>query len=358
MEKMRIAFTSAKSKADAEQKQNLLDPDQSTDTNHPGSKFWKWIPYRNDNPAQFIWKFSLATSMVHLLNAMLVFGLSLIPDDLRDQANKDLQNTLNTSDYFTDPYIPAICFNGIDANEVPTFLIQIDHVATGKRTYLLFLVVTFFMLSFIFQLIAAYNKEDFTERIKNNRVGFLRYYEYTLSASFMIVAIACTLQIYDIFTHILLFLCSALCMLLGLVADYIRTKEEFFENVDEKEQTGQFKQHCTELRELKWAAHYIGWVAITVPFVLLIWSFIRTLNQYGCSTKNETSNMPNYVYVIVFFQLFLFILFGMVQRSLFKGSENKEPLIGILTEFRYVVLSLLAKSMLGWVIFINVLLVV
>jgi len=306
--------------------------------------------------AEWVWAISLGTALVHLVSAF-----AIIPISLNSTTPK-----INGNFTQTTPYIPAFCFNGTNAEDSPIFTNNFGYVQTTKKTYLTSLVFTFFLLSAVFQLVDVFQKNSYIERIKNNKVCTLRYAEYSLSASVMMVAISCTLQIYDIFTHVLLFSCTALCMILGYVTDSIRTHQEFLQNVwDEaaldKEFLSKAGVHLGQLKKLKWFTHRAGWFAIIAPFVIILWSFFRTINSVGCVAypviENDKTPLPIFVYMIVFSQIWLFSSFGLVQLQSFFPIEDPCRSIGILTEFHFVLLSIIAKSILGWIIVANILLV-
>ena len=305
--------------------------------------------------ADWVWVVSMITAFVHLISACIVLIYS----------SQDTKLSVAQ----TAPYIMASCFNGTSADDAPIFTTKLDILGSTRKTYLTVLVVVFFLLSAMFQLYDVSFRDKYIERIKANRVCEVRYAEYSLSASIMMVAIACTLQIYDIFTHVLLFTCTALCMLCGYIADSIRTHEEFLQmewkSVDlPKTICSLTAVHLRELHKLKWFTHRVGWLAITPPFVVILWSFNRTIHQIGCDAEavlgRDETPLPVFVYFIVISQFMLFCSFGLVQILSFRGmcdTENPQRSIGVLTEFRYVVLSLTAKSVLGWVIFANIILV-
>ena len=61
--------------------------------------------------------------------------------------------------------------------------------------------------------------------------------------------------------------------------------------------------------------------------------------------------------MIVISQVLLFANFGLVQLHSFLTIDDPSRSVGILTEFHYVLLSIIAKSILGWIIVVNIILV-
>jgi hypothetical protein len=206
----------------------------------------------------------------------------------------------------------------------------------------------------------------------------MRYIEYSLSASVMMVSIACVLTVYDFFTHILVFTCTFLCMHLGLVADYLRFLEmsltDLHEGMEQNSDklsdidhlTGNAENCKKAVQKLKWFTHALSWVAIMVPylcFVFVVYMFTAN-NEWTClSGMTNGPEMPGWVHGIVVGQFILFSIFGLVQVTQFcsntrSGDFDKDKkrieVIGIRTEYSFVLLSLIAKTMLGWLIAYNV----
>jgi hypothetical protein len=305
--------------------------------------------------AETVWKISLFTAFVHLISACSIIPIS------RSSTPEITANVAQTT-----PYMPAFCFNGTDAEDSPIFTNKFDYIENTKKTYLTFLVFTFFLLSAFFQFFDVIQTNNYFARLENNGVCTFRYAEYTLSASVMMIAIACSLQLYDLFLHVLLFSCTALCMILGYVTDEIRTHQEFLqkewdEAALDKEFEPKVKVHLDQLKKLKWFTHCAGWFAIIAPFVVIIWSFDRTIDQVGCESDavigTDDTPLPVFVYMIVISQVLLFANFGLVQLQSFFPIDDPCRSIGILTEFHFVLLSIIAKSILGWIIVANILLV-
>lgn len=270
------------------------------------------------------------------------------------------------------PYLPAVCFEPSSITDPtrsgrrPGFDIQIEELVSLK-TYLAVIVVSFFALSAVFQAAQGLNKNNYMDRVVNNRVNLLRYVEYSLSASLMMVGIACTLMIYDFFTHILIFTLTFLCMHLGLVADYIRVLQNSVTKINEA--TENVVQMDTEIHpsscikdmgKLKWFTHWLGWIAIMVPYLaVFVWNYLRTAFRSSDCMRDlaigtEIPDIPPWVHMIILSQFTLFSIFGFVQYRQFTRKDSPE-IVGLATEHSFILLSLVAKSLLGWLLAFNVL---
>lgn len=343
-----------------------------------------------------------------LMHAANIFILSMVVTNSAPKLNThELDDTVG-------PYFPAVCF---DRDELsagrPPFQIEQETFA-DTRTYLLALVYIFFGLSVFFQMAASFPKAEYIKRLQKNGVNEWRYLEYSLSASVMMVAIACSLMIYDGFIHILVFICTMLCMMLGLVSDYLRclggtmvslqaehAKQRGPENTtpapemkpapagclgrvgaammqcvassddsyqvreDDPDALKTSKRCIRDIRYLKWLTHALSWVALFVPYLFVFMvSYIRSsAGLWKCSETAEeqkeraaitgedvdTAVTPALVHVVIVSQFLLYACFGAVQLRQF-CSREKPDVVGTQTEYRFVLLSLVSKTLLGWLI--------
>jgi len=285
----------------------------------------------------------------------------------------------------------------MDGSDTRTWFYIQPEQAFDLRVYFAVLITTFFSLSAVFQAGQGCFKESYKLRVETNSTNFVRYIEYSLSTSLMMVAIATAIKIWDIYTHILVFMCTMLCMMLGLVADYIRMAER---TIHEQLLTSAIWMNYTQgLNSLMWRVHYLGWIAMLSPyfFVFGVAYYRVSMDLSQCSQNSNASQQgpPDYVPVILFGQLGLFSAFGVVQTLQFMsypytyengnkykkikllppGAELQQHYvpneqaagslqqygyydgmkdIGIAAEHRFISLSVFAKTLLGWIIVANI----
>jgi hypothetical protein len=153
--------------------------------------------------------------------------------------------------------------------------------------------------------------------VKNlkDHINPARWYEYSLSASLMIVLIAMLVTIYDAGTLLALFTLTAVMNLMGLMMEL----------------------HNQTTTKTKWTSYNIGCIAGFIPWVVV---FIPLITA---------ASVPNFVIAIfitiaVFFNLFAINMFLQYKRI----GKWKDYLYG---ERMYIVLSLIAKSALAWQVF-------
>jgi hypothetical protein len=146
-----------------------------------------------------------------------------------------------------------------------------------------------------------------------------RWIEYSVSASVMIVGVALLVGIYDLTALIMLFALVAVMNLLGWVMEL----------------------HNQTTKKTNWLSYWVGCFAGAIP-----WVVVAIALWLGA---DNGSSAPAFVYWI-FVSIFLFFnafAINMVLQYKKVGSW-KDYLYG---EFIYIVLSLVAKSLLAWQVF-------
>ncbi|MBH1939590.1 heliorhodopsin HeR [Mobilitalea sibirica] len=152
-------------------------------------------------------------------------------------------------------------------------------------------------------------------------INHFRWYEYSISSSIMIVLISVLFGVYDIGALILIFAVNASMNLFGLLMEKIN---QFTKKSD-------------------WSPFIYGTIAGIAPWIVIL------LYAFG---NSEPDKIPWFVYAIVSSYFIFFNLFpiNMVLQYL-KVGRWKNYLYG---EKIYIVLSLVAKSILAWLVFSGV----
>ena len=190
-------------------------------------------------------------------------------------------------------------------------------------------VIVFFLLSGVFQCVNWFRKEYDEEKTNP-----LRFIEYSISASIMLVLIALVNGIFDQSIIVLLAVSCAACQLCGLVSEQLLHLYKVHKNDTDL---------SNHLKVLAWVAHITGWLLILTAYAIIF-------RYYDISNRNSDGQAPEFVTVIVISIFVLFSSFGVVQLL-----EMTETIEYDIAELVYVCLSLTAKSLLGWIIFANVL---
>jgi len=148
----------------------------------------------------------------------------------------------------------------------------------------------------------------------------IRFYEYALSSSLMIVLIGMLVGIWDVGTMIALFGVNAAMNLFGIVME---TVNQYTKKTD-------------------WSAFIYGCFAGIIPWIVVVMYFLGAVNS-------GDAKPPAFVYAIIPTILVFFIIFAVNMWLQYKKiGPWKDYLFG---ERFYIVLSLAAKTLLAWMIF-------
>ena len=182
-----------------------------------------------------------------------------------------------------------------------------------------------FIASFLFMsalahfLVAAPGIYSWYVRNLKKGANYARWIEYAFSSSVMIVAIATLFGMYDISALLLIFALNATMILFGWMMEL----------------------HNQTTPKTNWTAFIFGCLAGIVPWIAVGIYFV------GSVTSGE--NVPNFVYAIY---VSLFITFNIFAVNMVLQYKKVGPWKDYLYGERvYIVLSLLAKSVLCWLIF-------
>ena len=154
----------------------------------------------------------------------------------------------------------------------------------------------------------------------DRKMNPIRFYEYALSSSLMIVLIGQLVGIWDLGSIILIFFLNATMNLFGIMMEY----------------------HNQYTQKTNWLSFVYGSVAGIVPWVVIMIYFLSAINSSGAKP-------PAFVYAIIptIFVFFNSFAINMILQYKKVGAW-KDYLVG---ERAYIILSLLAKTALAWMIF-------
>jgi len=246
-------------------------------------------------------KFNVFMGFLHLIqgSAMLIFALTI--DQIKNFRTPVWSNYLNF-DTVTQRLV-----------SVPEKLFTVPFAV---------LVAVFLFLSAIAHfIIAAPKTNDIYNRDLERGMNKFRWYEYSLSSSLMIFLIAMLFGVYDIGALILIIFINASMNLFGLVMEEIN----------------QFKL------KTDWKPFIFGSIAGIAPWIVIV------LYAFG---NADPSEVPWFVYAIVGSYFVFFNLFPINMILQYKKvGKWANYLYG---EKTYIVLSLVAKSVLAWLVFSGV----
>ncbi|MHB0915346.1 MAG: heliorhodopsin HeR [Thermoleophilia bacterium] len=179
------------------------------------------------------------------------------------------------------------------------------------------LVALFLFLSAIAHFsLAAPGVNGWYNRNLEKGANYARWMEYALSSSVMIVIIVMLTGMYDAVSLMLIFFLNAMMILFGWMME----------------------RHNQSTAKTDWTAYWFGCIAGAVPWVAVALYLFGAGNEYG--------GPPTFVYWI-FFSIFLFFNVFAINMVLQyrKVGKWRDYVYG---ERVYIILSLVAKSLLAW----------
>lgn len=237
-------------------------------------------------------KFNIIAGFLHLAQAVAVLVLS-----------KDFTLPISGSFLSFDPTTQSL---------VPSTTVLFD-----LSLPLLIAVFLFLSSAAHFSIATIFNKQYNAQVSKGMNIA--RWIEYSLSASVMIVAIALLVGVYDLMSLVMLFALVAIMNLLGLVMEV----------------------HNQTTKRTNWLSYWLGCLAGIVPWVVIAFAL-----WLGAENGSEAPTFVYWIFVSIFLFFNTFAINMVLQYK--KVGPWKDYLYG---ELVYIILSLVAKSLLAWQVF-------
>lgn len=183
-----------------------------------------------------------------------------------------------------------------------------------------YLVAGFFFLSAAAHAFIAFRYRRNYEADLKKGINRVRWFEYSLSASVMMVAIALLSGVYDLSSLLMIFVLDAIMNIMGLFME--------LQNQGAK--------------KVNWNSYILGCIAGIVPWLVFL-IYVLGVNIYG------SGGIPTFVYWIYGTMFVLFNSFAINMYLQYKKiGKWSDYLYG---ERVYMILSLVAKSLLAWQVF-------
>lgn len=181
------------------------------------------------------------------------------------------------------------------------------------------LIALFFGLSAFFHfLIATTYQKTYVSELKQG-INRMRWIEYSISASVMMVAISLLVGIYDASSLVMIFSLAAIMNLMGLVMEI----------------------HNQTTKTTNWLSYWIGCLAGMVP-----WLVVAYYLWLGAANGSSAPTFVYWIFVSIFVFFSCFALNMVLQYK--KIGPWKDYMYG---ERAYIILSLVAKTLLAWQVF-------
>lgn len=255
-------------------------------------------------------RFNIIMGGLHLLQGLLMIVLGLALTDLGNFKLRIFQNYLTFVE--TAPGEGYLDFARVEIFTLPFFVLV--------ASFLLISALAHALISLPKKINNMYNN-DLAKGINK-----LRWFEYAISSSVMIVLISYLFGIWDIASLVLIFIVNAAMNLFGLVMEQLNS--------------GKTKEN------VNWGPFIWGAIAGLAPWIAIV------LYMTG-ATAEATAQTPWFVWAIVgsYFVAFNTFPINMILQYLQKG-KFANYLYG---ERGYIVLSLVAKTVLAWLVLVGAL---
>jgi hypothetical protein len=181
------------------------------------------------------------------------------------------------------------------------------------------LLFGFFVLSSLAHLTIATVYRKRYETDLGRGINKARWIEYSLSASTMMVAISLLVGIYDLMSLVMIFSLTAIMNLCGLVMEI----------------------HNQTTKKTNWLSYWIGCLAGAVPWVAVAYYL-----WLGAANGSSAPAFVYWIFVSIFIFFNCFAINMVLQYK--KIGPWRDYLYG---ERAYIILSLVAKSLLAWQVF-------
>ena len=336
------------------QSENRAEADKGT---------WSFFVF---NKQQKLRSYCLIVSLLHLVLAIIYLGVliqqetkpgSLIIKRLQTHTTQSIGAWLSPS--ATTNVNTTGLANLLDLRKCPIassipargseYVIQQTVLAGVGEIDTRLLLIAFHLLSWLFQFVSAYD-DRYYEEMEAGKTNLGHFFEYSVSAPLMLIAICVQLGITDIYLITSIAANCSACMLFGAVAEMLSSTELLFvfrfplPRIDFT-----FSAH--------WVAHFAGWITIVIAYVCASSNLIIFDR---CISPDATARMPESIRIVLVIEGLLFMSFGFVQVYAFIARKSvdrahketdqfmeKKRNIAYRTETAYILLSFVAKTILG-----------
>lgn len=248
----------------------------------------------------YLTQFNRNMGILHIIQGILMLLLGLVLEFSRD---------IYTF-YLKVEIIPEISFI-----PEPSVLFTISSVGAILASFLLMSGIAHFLIAYPLN-------SKYVENLKKG-MNTYRWYEYALSSSVMITFIALLFGIWDFWSLLMIFALNAMMVMFGLLMEVLNQYTE----------------------KTNWTPFILGCVAGIIPWLVIVGYFFGV-------TSNTGAGPPDFVYYIFITQVLLFNTFAINMVLQYKAvGPWKDYLFG---ERAYIILSLVAKTLLAWFVFAGV----
>jgi hypothetical protein len=214
--------------------------------------------------------------------------------------------------YNQDIYTFYLKFLPLPPTPDPKVLFTLGYIGVWVALFPLMSAAAHFIIAFV-------KNDTYNENLKKGMNPY-RWYEYAFSSSLMIFLISIFAGVWELWSLMTIFVLNAMMIMFGYLMEKIN---QYTEKTD-------------------WSAFILGCISGGTPWLAVYAYFIAAI-------ESVSQKVPTFVYLIVSIYFILFMVFALNMVLQYKGVGRwKDYLYG---ERMYIVLSLVAKSLLAWLVF-------
>ena len=249
-------------------------------------------------------KLNIGAGILHLIQGIIMLGLGL------------------TLTWNREIYTFYIKFKIISLTP-PNFQVLPDPQVAFNLGYLGVILSSFLLISAAAHFTIAFLRmKNYEENLKKGMNPY-RWYEYAISSSIMITFLATFVGVWDLWSLVMIFVLNAMMIMFGYIMEKIN---QYTKKTD-------------------WSPYLLGCISGFTPWLVTAAYFIAALG----STDTKP---PTFVYLTLIIYFIMFNTFSINMILQYKGiGKWKDYLYG---ERVYIILSLVAKTMLAWLVFVGI----
>ena len=249
-------------------------------------------------------KLNIGAGILHLIQGIIMLGLGL------------------TLTWNREIYTFYIKFKIISLTP-PNFQVLPDPQVAFNLGYLGVILSSFLLISAAAHFTIAFLRmKNYEENLKKGMNPY-RWYEYAISSSIMITFLSTFVGVWDLWSLVMIFVLNAMMIMFGYIMEKIN---QYTKKTD-------------------WSPYLLGCISGFTPWLVTAAYFIAALG----STDTKP---PTFVYLTLIIYFIMFNTFSINMILQYKGiGKWKDYLYG---ERVYIILSLVAKTMLAWLVFVGI----
>lgn len=285
-----------------------------------------WLQYR---------LFVVVTALLHGASAVAIFVIGRKKDwPVRVCASYSTWKPLNAA---------YKCFDPLPNGDVNTCSVGLKYRHVGSLSPVV-LLSAFSLLSFVFQVLPAVTEGTWRTYRLNCESGVqpLRWIEYSLSATLMVMVILVLNGNYDAWIFLSAGALTWATMMFGLMHEYM-----LWAHLKLSKITGVRFGALENTR-----AHLAGWVTYAATWMILITQFSWSIQDATDLSRANGFTFPKWIITIIWLQFSMFNAFGINQLAATASQLGWLSSWSYLkSEVTYTVLSVAAKQLLVWFLY-------